>query len=325
MTDRRWRALRALVGAAVLVAVLLVAGPGAVATGVGSLDPVTVLLAVALAVPATLACAWRWQLVARGLGLEVGLGAAVAACYRAQLLNTTLPGGVVGDVHRGVWHGRSTGRTSLGLRAVVWERFWGQTVLAVLTVAALLALPSPVPRELTVLIGLAALCLGVGVAWLLRTVHARGDTETPARGLLAVVGSDVRRGLLAPGTWPGVVAASVVAVACHAATYLLAARAVGVTAPVAVLLPLVLLVFVAAAVPTNIAGWGPREGMAAWCFAAVGLGAGAGLATSVAFGVLVLVANLPGTVVLLTGVGERRPPTVAGADPSLATGGAADG
>lgn len=323
MTAGHWRALRVLVGAAVLVAVVLVTGPAAVATGVGSLDPVTVLLALGLAVPATLACAWRWQLVARGLGLEVGLGAAVAACYRAQLLNTTLPGGVVGDVHRGVWHGRSTGRTSLGLRAVVWERFGGQAVLAVLTLAALLALPSPVPRELT---APAALCLAVGVAWLLRRAQARGDGTAPGRSLLAAVGSDVRRGLLAPGTWPGVVAASVVVVACHAATYLLAARAVGVTAPVAVLLPLVLLVFVAAAVPTNIAGWGPREGMAAWCFAAVGLGAGAGLAASVAFGVLVLVANLPGAVVLLTGVGERRrPPTVAGVDPSLATGGAADG
>ena len=50
----------------------------------------------------------------------------------------------------------------------------------------------------------------------------------------------------------------------------------------------------------NLAGWGPREGMAVWVFAAAGLGAGAGLATAVAYGAIVLVANLPGVVVLLT-------------------------
>ena len=52
-------------------------------------------------------------------------------------------------------------------------------------------------------------------------------------------------------------------------------------------------------VPTNIAGWGPREGVAAWAFAAAGLGAAQGVATAVVYGVMVLVATLPGAVVLV--------------------------
>ena len=53
-------------------------------------------------------------------------------------------------------------------------------------------------------------------------------------------------------------------------------------------------------------GWGPREGAAAWIFAAAGWGAGAGAAAATAFGVLALVATLPGAAVLLLGRHSRR-------------------
>jgi hypothetical protein len=90
-----------------------------------------------------------------------------------------------------------------------------------------------------------------------------------------------------------------VVVAGHTATFLIAARATGVAAPSATLLPLALLILLAMAIPANIGGWGPREGVAAWTFAAAGLGAAQGVATAVAYGVLSLAANLPGALVLL--------------------------
>ena len=73
----------------------------------------------------TAACAWRWLVVARGLGVELSPSHAIAAYYRSQFLNTVLPGGLLGDVHRGVDHGRAVGRLSRGLRAVAWERVAG--------------------------------------------------------------------------------------------------------------------------------------------------------------------------------------------------------
>ena len=66
--------------------------------------------------------AWRWRLVARGLGARRPLRAAVAAYYRSQFLNATLPGGVLGDVAPGVRHGRAPATSARGLRAVGWER-----------------------------------------------------------------------------------------------------------------------------------------------------------------------------------------------------------
>ena len=87
------------------------------------------------------------------------------------------------------------------------------------------------------------------------------------------------------GHWPASRSPPSVVVAGHAATFLIAARTAGASASTARMLPLALLVLLAMGVPTNIAGWGPREGVAAWAFAAAGLGAAQGVATAVVYGV----------------------------------------
>ena len=288
------REARWLVGAAVLAGVVWQTGAEPFVTGVQALDVPTLALGAGLAVPITGACAWRWHLVARGLGVRVAPAAALASCYRAQFLNAVLPGGVLGDVHRGVRHGRAAGDTVRGVRTVVWERTAGQVVQALVAVVVLLVLPSPVRASLPWVLGslaLGAVVVGICLAPL-------GTGPSPVGRLLRTLGDDLRHGVLVPATWPGVVLASLVAVAGHLATYLVAARAVGVTASTATLLPLALLVLVAAGLPTNVAGWGPREGVAAWTFGAAGLGAELGVATAVAFGAIVVVASLPGAVVL---------------------------
>jgi uncharacterized membrane protein YbhN (UPF0104 family) len=91
----------------------------------------------------------------------------------------------------------------------------------------------------------------------------------------------------------------------HAATFLVAARAAGVDASVARLLPLALIAVLAMVLP-SIGGWGPREGVTAWVFSAAGLGAERGAATAVTYGVLVLVASLPGAILLVAGWLPRR-------------------
>jgi hypothetical protein len=66
------------------------------------------------------------------------------------------------------------------------------------------------------------------------------------------------------------------------------------------LLPLVLLILIAAALPVNVGGWGAREGAAAWAFGAAGVGAAQGVAAATVYGVLVIAATLPGLIVLVT-------------------------
>jgi hypothetical protein len=111
------------------------------------------------------------------------------------------------------------------------------------------------------------------------------------------------------------VLASVVVVAGHAATLVIAARTAGSTASPVRLLPLALLVLLAMGVPTNIGGWGPREGVAAWAFGVAGLGAAQGVATAVVYGVMVLVAYLPGAGVLIVAWLHRDTRGPASTDP----------
>ena len=92
-----------------------------------------VVAAVTLTALTTICSAWRWRVVARALGVHIGLPAAVCAYYRSLFVNSVLPGGVLGDVHRAVTHGRRAGDVVLGLRAVAWERLCGQVIQAVVT------------------------------------------------------------------------------------------------------------------------------------------------------------------------------------------------
>jgi uncharacterized membrane protein YbhN (UPF0104 family) len=260
-------------------------------------------LAAALAITSltTLCCAWRWRLVAGGFGVEMPLRTAVAAYYRSQFLNATLPGGVVGDVHRAVRHGREVGDLGRSLRAVAWERASGLAVQMVLTVGVLFLLPWPAGSRHLVAWPVAVVA-GVALVAVPLRLNPR---RLPARIARAVT-TDLRDAVLAPRAWPGIALASAVAVLGHAAVFLVAVRATGTDVSLGRLLPLALVVLMASAVPTNIAGWGPREGAAAWAFGSVGLSAAEGVTVAVVYGVLALVATLPGAVVLVVGRQRAR-------------------
>jgi glycosyltransferase 2 family protein len=219
----------------------------------------------------------------------------VAASYRSLFLNATLPGGVVGDVHRGISHGREVSDVGRALRSVAWERFAGQVVQVLLTVIVLLALPSPVHSVMPwVAITVVAAVFGVVLV-----ARARPDaTRSAWARFLSGVAGDIRHGLLARRAWVAIALASALGVAGHAATFLIAARTAGTTAPPSRMLPIALIVMAAMMLP-SVGAWGPREGMTAWAFAAAGLGAQRGVATAVVYGVMVLVASLPGAVVLV--------------------------
>ncbi len=267
-------------------------GTGPLLDGVRAVDGRALVAACAIGFITTVCCAWRWQVVARGLGIRLSLPAAVAAYYRSQFLNVTLPGGVAGDVHRGVANGRDVRDVGRGLRAVAWERGAGQGVQAVLTISILLVLPSPVRSSMPfVLLGLVAVVAGVVV------VRAAPIGGWWARTRSAVA-ADVRAGLLHPNAWPAITLASALVVLGHTVAFLVAARTAGVTASVSQLLPLSLLAMLAMVLP-SIAGWGPREGATAWAFGSAGLGADRGAATAVVYGIMVLVASLPGALVLV--------------------------
>jgi len=300
-----WPVLRLLGGAAILGVLLWRFGTGPFADAWRVASWPGMVAALLLTGLGTLASAWRWRAVAQALGVPLTVRESVVAYYRSQVLNSWLPGGVLGDAHRGYRHGRSRGSVGTGLRATIWDRATGQIVQIGLLAVVLVVLETPLqdlaPAPLAVLLAVAV------VLWVLaRRHHGQGLVAQDGRALLGV-----------PCVWR-IVVSSCLSSAVHVAMFAVAARAVGVRISPVQVVAIALVVLVGSAVPLNIAGWGPREGVMVWVFGAVGLGATTGLTVSIVLGVLSVVGTLPGLLVLLTdAASHRRARTPATASRSL--------
>jgi uncharacterized membrane protein YbhN (UPF0104 family) len=295
--------LRLAAGVTVLWFLVRQVGAAPFEDGLRAVTWQAVLAAVTLTVVTTVCSAWRWRVVARALGVGIGLPGAVGAYYRSLFLNSVLIGGVVGDVHRGVMHGRRAGDVVLGVRAVAWERLCGQVIQAAVTAVVLLTMPSPVRSAVPYV--LAALAGVAGCAALVARGAARRGRSRLTR-IARAVSADLRRGVLAPDVWPQLALASVLVVAGHTVTFVIAARVAGCSAPLGELVALLMVVQTAVVIPLSIGGWGLREGAAAWAFAAAGLGAATGVTVSTLYAVLMLAAVTPGAGMLLGDAVRRR-------------------
>ena len=294
-----WSWTRTLGGVGILALLIWRLGSGAFLDGLRVINVWALAGAFLIGLLGTVASAWRWSLAARGLGIRLPLKTAVADYYQALFLNATLPGGLLGDVHRAVHNGRESGNVGRGVRAVMLERFAGQVALFavggfVLVVRPTVPLPSVRLDASSIVVGSVVLVVAVaaGVRW---------------RRAVAAIGSDVRRGLLGRRNLPGVAFSSAVVLASHLATFVLAARVAGATVPILRMLPLMVLALVVMGLPLSIGGWGPREGFCAWAFGVAGFGATLGLTVAVVYGVFAFAASLPGVAVLATRVFANRP------------------
>jgi uncharacterized membrane protein YbhN (UPF0104 family) len=297
-----WAWARVVGGVGILAVLLWRLGTGAFVDGLRVIDGPTLVAAFLIGVTTTVFSAWRWCLVARGLGMTLPLKDAVADYYKALFINAALPGGVLGDVDRAVQHGREEGDVGKSVRAVVLERSAGQVVLLAVGVTVLLTVPSPVLSHLEAhgraLAIAGATTVGLGALLLFAVGRLRSGASRWARAARTGV-AEIRAGLLARRNWPGIVLASTVVLAGHLATFVVAARAAGSEAALLRLAPLLLLALLSMALPVNIGGWGPREGVTAWAFGAAGLSATQGLTIAVVYGLFAFVAALPGLAVII--------------------------
>jgi glycosyltransferase 2 family protein len=286
-------------GLAVLAIVVARLGVGPFVDGLRSVDAASLITAVVVGAVTTVACALRWRSVSAALGTPLAVAPAVAAVYRAQLLNVALPGGVMGDVHRGAAHLRAPGGAGAA-RAVAWERIGGQVVLGFVAVVVLTVSPVGVPRSLPLGVAVVVIAAMLLLTWVLRS------GRRPSRRGARVVADDLAACARSPRVLGIVTCTSTVVVVGHAITFVVAAQSAGATVSWLSLVPVAVLVLVAMSVPTHVAGWGLREGAAAWAFSAAGLGATVGVRAAVVYAVVTTVAVLPGLVVLAAG---RRIPT----------------
>lgn len=285
----RWLSTLVLLGL-----VLSFLEPAALADRVQELLLWPAVLAIAVSVLQVVASAWRWRYTAERLGLPLALPQAVREYYLGTFLNQVLPGGVAGDASRAWRHGRGAIGRGPALRAVMIERFSGQVVLAVLALVSVVSDPS-LRRLLDSAWNDMAwqLALPVALAGLVIVVVHRLSPSS-----LQAFGRDISRALF---SWPAFVwqwLSSILIILTYLLVFLLAARVLGIDRPALEVLPLVPLILLAMLLPISVAGWGLREGAAALVWASVGWPPEEGVVIAVTYGVLVLLASLPGVLVL---------------------------
>jgi uncharacterized membrane protein YbhN (UPF0104 family) len=299
-----WRLLVRLLPPVIIIGLLwsLADGPSALAL-LANADWRYLVLALLAVNLQTIASAWRWQRVAARLGQAIAPRHAVSEYYLSQLVNQSLPGGVLGDAARAV---RARHAATLGIAAqgVIIERLAGQiAMLGLLAIAGSWAILAPGGMALkanqnqlmigALLTGALALALVVG----LRLIRKKWSVR---------LGQSVRTALIDDGAWIEQSALAGLIVALNLASFSLCALATGTGLSTEAILVLVPLILCAMLVPATVAGWGFREGAAAGLFPLVGASAAAGFAASLAFGLVILAASLPGLVVLFRPSNNRR-------------------
>ena len=278
MTPRARTLLRLAASAVLLALVLWQFGAGQVWGDIRAASVLWVALAVgALALQIPLS-AWRWQVTAHALGVPVGRKTALREYGLSVLVNTFLPGGVLGDLGR-VLRMRGAAAWQAVAASVVIERLAGQIAMALAAMAGVALWWGPVAGGLALLACLAVVGVAVGMGRLLPRIR-----------------SSLRAALFARAVWPRQLALSAAILACNLFGFWAAARAVGVALPpqaALMVLPLTLLVML---VPLSLNGWGLREGAAAVLWPLVGTAPELAVAASVIFGIAVALAALIGAL-----------------------------
>ncbi len=118
------------------------------------------------------------------------------------------------------------------------------------------------------------------------------------QGPIRRFGTSVKTALLARGVVLRQLGLSLVIALLMIAAFAACAEATGTTLPVEAALTLVPLILTAMMIPVSVGGWGLREGAAAVLFPILGASASAGVAAGAAYGLALMIACLPGLLMI---------------------------
>jgi Predicted integral membrane protein len=265
----------------------------------------------------TILSAMRWRLTAGQLGLALGLGTALREYYLGQMVNQALPGGVLGDAGRAVRSRSAAGLLTSG-QAVVLERIAGQVALFALMLVAL-ALTMLIPLQvqwpvwLLVTIGLVASAFA---AFALGLLFIARNTSGKTGRFLKGIGTAAQLAFLSRKVFWKQSFLSLGTAVCNVAGFTFAAWAIGFQLSFLIALAIVPLILMAMLLPLTISGWGLREGVAVLLFPIIGATATQGLVASVAFGLICLLAALPG-LAFIRGARKIEPKVAQGIESSV--------
>ena len=278
--------LRGLLGLVLLGAVLALADPARVLAQLRQAHVGWLLAGLVAAIASNIVSALRWRALARWLGADLNARDACRWYFQAIGLNALLPGAVVGgDVYRAVVLRRAGQDAAAAGWSVLLDRLSGLWMLCAiggLGAAACADVLAPwlrLPGSIFVALLLAGTALWLLLPWALPALLRRWRPRWLAPLATAALRPDFKAQL----GWQ--VLASVAVQLLSAAALAGGGLALGVVQPASVWAWAIAPVFLMAALPVSVGGWGTREAAAVAALAPFGVAAAAAVGVGVIYGV----------------------------------------
>jgi len=264
------------------------------------LQPGWVIVALLMFWVAQIVSSLRCAYLARALGGDLSLPLSVRAHFLGLWFNQLLPTSLGGDIVKLAVLTRPVG-ASIALRACILDRLSGLVFLMVVVVLTIPLYDRLLPHD-SMAVGLALLSTGflaalVFCAWASTYLRTRFG-EKPIVIKLTQLFSDIwtlrKTVYLGQQAWT-----SAIVHFNGIVVYTLLGVSMNIQVDMLQFLLIVPLVFLVALLPISFAGWGVREAGAVWLFGLVGFDNTNALAISIAFGLLLFTAALPGAILLI--------------------------
>ena len=289
--------LRGLLGGALLVAVIALADPARVLAQLRQAHVGWLLAGLAAAVASNVVSALRWRALARWLGADVSVRDASRWYFQAIGLNALLPGAVLGgDLYRAVVLRRAGQATLASSWSVVLDRVSGLWMLCAIgglgaaLCADVLAPWLRLPAGAFAALMLAGTALWLATPWTLPALLRRWGVRWLAPLRAAAQRPDFNRQM----GWQALASAAVQVLS--AAALAAGGLALGVQLPLAAWAFAIAPVFLMAALPVSVGGWGTREAAAVASLAPFGVAAPAAVGVGVIYGLYQLAQGAMGAL-----------------------------
>lgn len=262
---------------------------------VGNADPKLIAAACFMQFSAILVASYRYSLIAGSFSFQQPFSFYNKSYFKGMFFNQALPTTVGGDALR-VMDLIRTGRESKFqcFLCVMVDRLYGLFGLTLITFCALLAVPVflPLPATYAAL----AVCAGYMVVLVLVALAYRIPNLPrfiPARKLKDISFS-VSKSLNTPGKTLAQLSLTLTIQLISVLTMYCLSLSVGVETGLQYFLVVVPLVFLLAVLPISFAGWGVREASLVAMFAFIGADTSKIMCVSIIYGIILIIASLPG-------------------------------
>jgi uncharacterized membrane protein YbhN (UPF0104 family) len=281
--------LRGLLGLTLLAAVIALADPARVLAQLRQADGAWLLAGLLAAIVSNAVSALRWQALARWLGVEVSASHACCWYFQAIGLNVLLPGAVVGgDVYRALALRRAGQDTLAASWSVLLDRVSGLWMLCAIgglgAAACAPALGAALRVSPTALAAwaLAGTAAWLALPWCLPALLRRWSIKRGNGWLTPLKTAAMRPGFAAQLGWQALASAGVQGLS--AAALAAGALALGIRQPLEVWAFAIAPIFLMAALPVSVGGWGTREAAAVAALAPFGVAAPAAVGAAMVYG-----------------------------------------